>query len=277
MIAIKKYTDFKLCEGPTYIKELDSLFWVDILDCKVHRYNYKTEEKMEYLLPDVVGAIVPYNSTSIVCCVGDSLCYLNVKTGKIEKTVKIYDNPLLRFNDAKCDKYGNLWAGTMCRDFSAGNPKGKGSLFCIKNDVVVKEYKDFTIPNGMDWDGNIFYHIDTYDSTIYKYIVEDEVKLTSKQEFIKMEESPDGMTLDADKNIWTALWGSGKVICISTKTKEIIEEIEVDTANSSCVSFGEKDYKTIYISSGGNDGLSNGSLYTVRSNYSGKKANRYKR
>jgi sugar lactone lactonase YvrE len=165
----------------------------------------------------------------------------------------------------------------MCRDFKLCNFKGIGSLYCIKDDVIVNEYNNFTIPNGMDWDDNYFYHIDTFESIIYRYTVEDEINLTNKEEFIRLDASPDGMCLDVDHNIWTALWGDGKVVCISTETKMIIDEIEIDEANASCVSFGANDCKTIYISSGCDEGLLNGSLYKTESNYKGRKVNKYKR
>lgn len=277
MKATKEYSNYYLCEGPVYMEELSSLIWVDIKGCSVHLFNYITEEKKEYILPDCVGAVVPYSKTVVVCCVGDSLCYLNLESGFIDKTIKVFDNIDLRFNDAKCDKYGNLWVGTMCRDFDKNNSKGRGSLYCIKDDVVVKEYKNLTIPNGMDWDGNYFYHIDTFDSIIYRYQVEEEINLTHKEIFIKMDALPDGMCLDENNNIWTALWGSGKVVCISTKNKKIIDEILIEESNASCVSFGNKDYKTIYISSGCDERILNGSLYKVESNYKGRKPNKYKR
>lgn len=262
------YKSLKLGEGPLYIKEINTLLWVDISACKVYSLSLETKEIKIYKLPDTVGAIVPYKLPIIICCVGDSLCYLNLETSKIEKTVKIYDNSALRFNDGKCDKYGNLWVGTMNRKHKNKEPYKDGSLYCIKNDKVIKEYKGFTVPNGMGWIDNHFYHIDTTEKCIYRYTVKDECILTEKEEYLKISDSPDGMCIDSDNNLWIALWNKGKVIAI--KNKEVIEEITIENIHASCIAFGDKNYNKIFITSAEDkEGMNNGSLYMIESKYTG--------
>jgi sugar lactone lactonase YvrE len=269
------YNSLSLGEGPLYLKEINTILWVDINKCKVHSLKLDNNEKKEYTLSDKVGAIVPFKLPIIICCVGDSLCYLNIDSGKVEKSVKIYDNPKLRFNDGKCDKYGNLWVGTMSRNYDSKSSYRKGSLYCIKNDSVIKEYKGFSIPNGMDWIDNKFYHIDTIDKCIYRYTVENEFNLINKEEYLKIDDEPDGMCIDSENNLWVALWNRGKIIGI--KDKSIIEEIRINNIHSTCIAFGDSDYSGMYISSAEDEEQkNNGSLYYLKSKYKGLAPYSYK-
>ncbi|MBK5201669.1 MAG: SMP-30/gluconolactonase/LRE family protein [Spirochaetaceae bacterium] len=268
MKATSIYTSLRLGEGPLFIKEINTLLWVDITDCKVYSLQLETKEKKIYSLPDTVGAIVPYKLPIIICCVGDSLCYLNLETSKIEKTVKIFDNPVLRFNDGKCDKYGNLWVGTMSRAYNDKTSYKKGSLYCIKNDEIIKEYTGFSIPNGMGWIDNQFYHVDTIDKCIYRYTVKDECILINKEEYIKLKDEPDGMCIDRENNLWVALWNKGKVIAINNKN--IIDEVIVDNIHSSCITFGDTNFNSIFITAAEDDEYKkNGALYMIKSKYKG--------
>jgi sugar lactone lactonase YvrE len=61
------------------------------------------------------------------------------------KTLHVVDHGLpTRFNDAKCDSHGRLWAGTMAIDYdvTAVNTVGKGSLYCLETDRTLTKAAD---------------------------------------------------------------------------------------------------------------------------------------
>jgi len=274
--ATKIMSGFQLGEGPVYMDKLSTLFWVDIEGKHLHTLNTETNHTNAFHYSDCVSAIMPFSETIIIALIGYHLCYVDIHSGKIERSVQIIGDPTLRFNDAKCDQYGNIWAGTMKRNHDE-KAQGTGSLLCIKDDKIVKEYPDFTTPNGMDWIDGDFYHIDTEDKTIYRYTVENEIDLTYKETFLTIDDKPDGMTRDNQGNLYVALWGSGKIIKVATKTKEITPLITTDTIHSSCLCFGGKDLKTIFITSAEDaDGLKNGALYSISSEAQGVGAYPYK-
>jgi len=276
MKIIKLFTGFKLAEGPIYLNSLNTLVWVDIEGCKIHFYNEYTKIKDSFSFEEMVGCVLPYKGSIIVCAVGQSLVYFDLKNKEILKTVKIFDNEKLRFNDGKCDKDGNLWIGTMAKDYDDKISKNLGSLYCIKDDIVIKKYDDFSIPNGLDWIENYFFHIDTPENTVYRYEVSDGYILKNKIPFLTdFEASPDGMTIDKDNNFWIALWGGKKVVCYSYKTKAKIDEIHFDDLYTSCVSFGSKNYASMFVTSA-KDKNHEGSIYKIKSKYQGKEPNTYK-
>ena len=63
-----------------------------------------------------------------------------------------------RFNDAKCDAKGRLWAGTM--DFDVKTQSG--NLYCLDNDLKISlKDSNYWITNGPSWsvDNKYLYHI----------------------------------------------------------------------------------------------------------------------
>lgn len=275
MKITKLFSSFTLAEGPVYISEINTLVWVDIDEGKVHFYDEQSKIKDSFNFKEPVGCIVPYKDKIIVCAVKNTLKYFDIESKTILKSVEIFDNPKLRFNDGKCDKYGNLWIGTMAIDYKDEESKNLGSLYCIKKDKIIREYKNFSIPNGLDWFNDFFFHIDTSDNTLYKYEVKDECNLENKEAYLTdFEASPDGMTLDCDNNFWIALWGGKKVICISSTSKKRIDEIYFDDIHTSCVSFGSVDYDTLYVTSA-EQNTHKGSIYKIETKYRGKSPNKY--
>ena len=59
--------------------------------------------------------------------------------------------------------------------------------------------------------------------------------------------SPDGMTIDADGNVWIALWGGSAVGCWNPETGELIRTIKVPAKNVTSCAFGDDDLGTLYI------------------------------
>jgi sugar lactone lactonase YvrE len=58
---------------------------------------------------------------------------------------------------------------------------------------------------------------------------------------------PDGMTIDAEGNVWIALWNGSAVGCWNPETGELIRTIDVPAKNVTSCAFGDKDLGTLYI------------------------------
>lgn len=272
---VKLFSNFKLAEGPVYLEETNTLVWVDIDECKLHYFNFKNNKKDSYCFESKIGCVVPFMKNIVICAVGNSLLYFDLLHKKCLKAVKIFDNDLLRFNDGKCDKYGNLWVGSMALDFDNGLSKNLGSLYCIKEDKVVAEYKNFSIPNGMCWIDNCFYHIDTKRKTLFKYDVKNQYNLINKESYLtNFEASPDGMTLDTNNNFWIALWGGNKIVCYDSKSKKKKDEIYFENKFISCPTFGNENYDYLFVTSAMDDKYS-GSIYMLKTKYRGTPPYKY--
>jgi len=60
---------------------------------------------------------------------------------------------------------------------------------------------------------------------------------------------PDGMTIDSEGNLWTALWGGRAVVCVDPVRGKIIEKIRMPVEQPSCLIFAGDDLSELVITS----------------------------
>jgi sugar lactone lactonase YvrE len=119
-----------------------------------------------------------------------------------------------RMNDAVCDPAGRMWAGTMAYD---GTP-GAGALHLLDLDGSVSTVLEgLGIPNGpvLSPDGSTLYLADSAAGTVEAFAVDPATaRLSGRRLLFRVdpgEGSPDGMTVDTDGCLWSAIWGAGQV------------------------------------------------------------------
>ena len=149
------------------------------------------------------------------------------------------------FNDGKIDPIGRFWIGSK-------GPQGMSSLWILKNNNLEEKIPNLSISNGLDWnvERGYFYHTDSAENTIYRYKIDPEFKnLSDKEAFFQTTMgTPDGMTLDTEGNIWTAIWDGWKVIQLNPEGK-ILTEIALPVQRPTSLAFGGKDFKSLFITS----------------------------
>ncbi len=246
-----------LGEGPSWDSEKNILYWVDILEKKIHSFNPVTNENQFIQLEQYVGAIVPTNTHEAIVALENGFNLLNFETKELtfindpEKHL-----PSNRFNDGKCDAYGRFWAGTMDKTIQ----KGQGSLYCLDTDLhVKKKVSKLGISNGLAWslDNKFFYHIDTLEKTVVSYdfdLMTGDIKNpTIIIQFPEGEGMPDGMTIDAEGMLWIAHWGGAKVSRWNPSTGILISTIEVPARNVTSCTFGGQHLDELYITTARTD------------------------
>lgn len=264
-----------LGEGCVWDHRISSLYFVDIESHVIKCRNSRTHRVKTCQLDDYIGCVVPAEAGGIVAATGTSLVWMSQEFDWEETLLSLPFADFLRFNDGKCDPGGCLWVGTMSANQNHPGAKQGGSLYCIRDNQVLARYDGYTIPNGMAWsrDGRLFYHIDTPTRCIDVYDVEGPGLITGRRTVVHVEEgdgSPDGMCMDEEGNLWTAMWGAGKVICFDSTTGEKLHEISVPAKHVSCVTFGGEDLKTLYITTAKDGDGQGGHLYEVKLPVSGQ-------
>ncbi len=98
-------------------------------------------------------------------------------------------------------------------------------------------------PNGIigTTDGKTLYVADIEDSKTWSYRINDDGSLTNKTLFTRM--GSDGMTIDEEGNIY--LTGDG--VTVFNPKGEKIEHIPVDRNWTANVTFGGRDYRTLFV------------------------------
>ncbi|MGW3564847.1 SMP-30/gluconolactonase/LRE family protein [Streptomyces sp. NPDC000941] len=194
---------------------------VDILTGRLLTLPYDPDAALIELarLDEPLGAVAPLGTgAGFLAAAGTGFAWL-AEDSTLTSRKRLPDlegPPLRRMNDAVCDAQGRFWAGSMAYD--AG--PGAGALHRLAPDgTVVTVLKDLTVPNGpaVSPDGATLYLADSAHGTVYAYRMDPATgALSGRRVFCRLAPgsgSPDGMTVDDEGRLWSAVWGAAEVRC----------------------------------------------------------------
>ena len=258
----------KLGEGTLWVKEHNSIYFVDIKKKSFFSFNTKKNKKSIYKVNKEIGFLAHIKGYVFILGLQGELRIQNIKTKKKIKSIFIEkDIKLNRINDGKTDPVGNLWFGTMD---NLERKIEKGSLYKLdKNLLLTKVDKNYRITNGPAFiDQFNFYHTDSSKKNIYKIKINKKNKIISKKifkKFLPNDGSPDGMTLDKNKNLWVAHFHGACVSVFNSKAK-LIHKINLPAKNITNCAFGGQNNSEVFITTA-TKGMNNAELKKFR--YSG--------
>lgn len=241
----------RLGEGPTWNETTETVFWVDILNHRVHQFFPESGEDRSYEVGDVVGCAVPTQGNSMLLALRHDLAVLDLGSGAVRTLLSVEPNkPENRLNDGKCDPQGRFWIGSM-REEEAGH----ASLYRYDPDGSLHVMETgLGISNGLGWspDGATFYLTDTPRHTIYAYDFDGAAGTVSNRRVLVdlsgEDFFPDGLTVDSEGCIWSAQWAGACVIRFAPSGRELLRVPVPVKCPTSCV-FGGRDLKRLYITS----------------------------
>jgi sugar lactone lactonase YvrE len=186
----------------------------------------------------------------------------------------------IRMNDAAADPFGRFWAGSMSYD----EVEGAGALYRMDRDgTVTKVLEGITVPNGPVFgpDGTTMFLADSVCGVVRKYpVVPDTGELGEPSVFTTLDSgSPDGMAVDTEGGLWTAVWGTGRVHrYLPDGTLDRVVRVPAEQPAGICL--GGADGRTLYITSA-RVGLSapgplDGAVFEVRVDVPGLPTARYR-
>ena len=275
-----------LGEGTLWVKEHNSIYFVDIKKRRIYVLNINNKKKKIIKLNKQIGFLAHIKKNLFILGLERELRIVNLKSKKIIKSISIEKNlPKNRINDGKTDPKGRLWFGTM------DNPERsikKGSLYCLDKNLKLKKIdKNYLITNGPAFlDENNFYHTDSGKKTIYKIKINKKLKIIKKKIFVRFDPedgSPDGMTLDSKKNLWVCHF-HGATISVFNKKGEKIHKINFPAKNITNCTFGGKNNNELFVSTATKSMSKldfkkykySGALFSVKTNMKGKLSKSYK-
>jgi sugar lactone lactonase YvrE len=242
----------ELGEGPIWDPRDNTLYWLDLLGCVLHRYRMDSGESDCFLLQQCVGAIGLRTSGGLVAatrdgfgtwCEDDGLCLI--------APVEI-DQPGHRMNDGNCDPAGRFWAGAMADD---GAP-GEGALYSIDAEQRVTAHLDgLCIPNGIDWapDARTMYLIDSGTCCAYAFSFDvADGTLTDRRVLVQFPDGagvPDGLTVDAEGNLWIAVHNGWSVHCY-TDAGTLLTTLALPVAMANSCTFGGPNLTDLFVTTG---------------------------
>ncbi|MEH1983289.1 MAG: SMP-30/gluconolactonase/LRE family protein [Nostoc sp.] len=268
----------RLGESPVWDSTHKLLYWVDIYNHRVNQFNPTTGQNLFFDVGDVVASIALAGKNRLIIAQRDGLAFFNLETGQVTSIIQLEADMLdNRFNDGKCDTQGRFWFGSMCPG------KTQGSLYRYDSNGYLHLMEwGLTISNGLGWspDEKTFYLTDSAQQKIYAYNFNVITGcISDRRIFVNLTDEsfyPDGLTVDSEGNIWSAMWDGWCVICFNPKGREI-SRIQLPVQRPTSCTFGGEDLRTLYITTA-SVGLSeeeiqksfySGDLFAVQTNTPG--------
>src|SRR5579883_2880628 len=254
-----------LGEGPLWHAEEKRVYWTDIDGGRLFRYDPETGQSEQFYEGDVVGGFTIQANGSLLLF-GAKGCVREWKNGQ-SKTL-IEDLPGEgegRFNDVIADPAGRVFCGTLGRT--------PGRLYRLETDgAIAPLLEGIGCSNGMGFtpDRKRFYYTDTVKREIYLFDYDQETgEITNQRVFVRLEGegAPDGMTVDTEGGVWTALWGGSAVVRFDSSGRET-HRIPFPAKKMTSAAFGGPDYTDLYCTCAGGtnrpaDGPAGGALFRI--------------
>ena len=154
-------TKSMLGEGPHWDDSTKRLYFVDIIGQIVYDFDMQSGTHEVHRFSHMVSSVIPAADGGWVLTMQDGIYRYDPVGRSLAVLAQVEaDLPGNRFNDAKCDPAGRLWAGTMDMSFQDYS----GSLYRVDADGGVERVlSGVGCSNGLAWDEtrSQMYYIDT--------------------------------------------------------------------------------------------------------------------
>ena len=249
-----------LGEGPLWDDEAQALWWVDIAGDRVHRLDPGSGEVRVWAAGAHVAAAIPAASGGLVVATPDGLHRMSLATGLLKPFARPDPHAGNRSNECRVDPQGRIWLGTMANNLHPdGSPAPlagtTGGLFRVDADGSCHTVLEgIGIANTLCWSpaGDRLYFADSLQGVIWSFGYDpDRPVLEDRRVFAApgaVAGGPDGSAMDEEGCLWNARWGGGRVVRF-TPDGRIDREIVLPVAQPTCVAFGGRDRRTLYVTS----------------------------
>jgi sugar lactone lactonase YvrE len=238
-------------EGPVWFPGWGGLRYVDMLAGDV--MTLRPDGTLDRRHVGTIAAVVrPRTGGGAVIAVERGFA-LEEPDGTIRTLPEVWSDPGVRMNEGGCDPDGRFYCGSMAYD----QAKGAASVYRLDPDGSVRVVLDqVTVSNGLEWspDGTLAYYNDTETSEISVFDYSTASGLTNRRTFARLSGpgGPDGLTVDAEGGVWSAVYEGGAVLRYSA-AGVLEERIEVPTPKVTACTFGGDNLDRLFITTSKED------------------------
>src|SRR5262249_912727 len=221
-------------ENPLWHPDKKKLFFVDIPPGTIYVYPPANGKCVPFARTRTTGGFTLQEDGSLLLFQDGRIATLEMD-GTIREVAHNCCPGNDRFNDVIADPEGRVFAGTM---------GGNGKLLRFDTDGTVTEMLNgLGIPNGMGFTLDLrgMYFTDSVPRKIYYFDYDRETgDLKNQRVFAEIPREvgcPDGMAVDAEGFIWTAVWYGGRLRRYAPDGK-LDREMFFPATQTSSVTFG---------------------------------------
>lgn len=238
----------ELGESPVWNATRGCYHWVDITKAKVFTFTVTSELLEEIELSDKVGCIALNNNGDLIAALSREIIKISLEDKSVQTLLKANISSDEMFNDGKVDAKGRFWLAT--KDLKEQEPNAK--LYCFDGQTLELKDEGFIVGNGIDWtlDNKAMYFTDSPRKVIYRYDFDlVNAKLGKRELFAKIDRGfPDGLTVDAFDNVWSAHWDGSCLTCYDFNG-HVKETLELESKRPTSCCFGGEAFDKLFVTS----------------------------
>jgi sugar lactone lactonase YvrE len=240
----------RLGECQIWSAEENALYWIDVRGPRIHRKNFTTGVIDSWAMPELVGCIALRESTpGLIVALRSGVALFDPGSGSFDMLAAPHaGQPQMRFNDAKCDRQGRFWVGSM--DDVGRGPVGM--LYRFEAGVFTPVISGIAVPNSLSWslDGTTMYFADGIEPVIWAYPFDTATgALGERRIFTRLPGDagiPDGATVDSENFVWSAHYG-GNVVTRYAPDGRIDRVVPVPVSQPTSCAFGGENLATLFV------------------------------
>ena len=238
-------------EGPVWFPREGVLHWVDMLAGDVLTLTNSGNVTRKHV-GDIAAAVRPRRDGGAVIGVERGFALMD-SAGEIATLPEVWSSKKIRMNEGGCDPDGRFYCGSMAYDQTPGAAK----VFRLSPDGSVDiVLEGVTVSNGLEWgpDGTLAYYNDTatFSVSVFGYTLENGLHNRRTLTTIADSGRPDGLTVDADGGIWTAIANQGAVHRYSPEGK-LDQVINLPATKVTACTFGGANLDELFITTSRED------------------------
>lgn len=249
MISVFQQLPCRLGEGALWVK--DRLYWFDILNKRLYHCAADGSDQQAIQFTEHFSAAALTKTEDLLLASETALWRFNINSQELTQLIALEaENAITRSNDGRADRQGGFWIGTMGKQ---AEPKAgaiyryyQGELRCLRRDI--------TITNALCFapDGRTAYFADTDLGQIYRWDLDAQGwPIGEPSIFVDLSDqalSPDGAVIDNRGYLWSAQWGSSRIVSYTPEGQED-QVIALPVSQVSCPAFGGADLTRLFVTS----------------------------
>jgi sugar lactone lactonase YvrE len=258
MVEITCVLDAKasLGEGTLWDPAAKVLWWIDIWESLIHRFDPASGRDETWRAPEYLGCLGLREKGGLVVSMASGFHFFEPQTGVFRAIV----NPEAhiketRFNDGKPDRQGRFWSGTVF-EVEGRKPERIGALYRLDADLTAhRMVEGIGSSNGLAFspDSRTMYFADSYGGAVWAWDFDAATgDIENRRVFIDTTTTgsfADGATVDADGCYWVTLPHTSKV-CRYDPAGQLMQTILMPTDLPTCCEFGGENLDILYVTTG---------------------------
>ncbi|RYF61026.1 MAG: SMP-30/gluconolactonase/LRE family protein [Comamonadaceae bacterium] len=242
-----------LAECPIWSPAEGAIYWADLNVGEVQRFDPASgDSRMVAALGEPVGSFALASDSGLLVATRSGIYHMPPAGG----ARRVVARPLApeaahRLNDGRCDRSGRFWVG------AADETRTRADAGLYRLDGIGRCEQvlgGLTLSNALAFspDGHTMYHADTPSHRVIAYPADPQTGALGPgrlfHHFAKDVDRPDGAAVDSLGRYWVALYGAGRMACLSPQGQRLFD-VAVPCHCPTMVAFGGTDLRTLYTTS----------------------------